>query len=173
MTNADAQPEFSFDVDVRSLTPAGKKYHLKAGPNECAKIAKRLGVIAVHLCEGDIHIGATKTVITISGTVRGAMTRECVASLEEMEEAVADSFELEFFRDESAIDPEDDSVEWDLAEIHEGDVFDIGELLVQQLSLAMDPFPRKEGAPGLAAEYGAEDSGSPFAELHQILEKNN
>lgn len=173
MTQTDAPPEFSFEVDLCSLAPAGKQYQLKASPDECEKVANRLGVIAVHLCQGEIHIGATKTIIAISGTVRGAMTRECVASLEEMEEAVADSFELEFFRDERAIDADDDSIERDLAEIHEGDVFDIGELLVQQLSLAMNPFPRKEGAPSLAAEYGAEDGGSPFAELHQILEKNN
>ena len=173
MTQAGAAPEFSFEIDLTGLSASEKQFRLKAEQSVCEQLAKRLGVIAVHSCEGEINLSATKSVINVSGTVRGGVTRECVASLEDMEEVVSDSFELEFFRNANALDDDKSLDETDLAEIHEGDVFDIGELLVQQFSLAMDPFPRKDNAPSLAEEYGEDIEASPFAGLQDILKKSN
>ena len=173
MSEATAPPEFSFPVNLGELPSAGKRFQLKAGEDECERIAQRLGVIAVRECEGEIHVRSTKSVINVSGSLQALLMRECVSSLEEMDEAVADSFELQFFRSEQALEAIEDEEEAEFAEVHEGDTFDLGELLVQQLSLAMDPFPRKPGATSLAAEFGADKAVSPFAGLHESLEKNN
>ena len=173
MSKKPAPPEFSFSVNLGELSSSGKRYQLKAEQEECGRIAQRLGVVAVRDLEGEVHIRATKTIIDISGSLRAELTRECVSSLEEMDEAVADSFELQFFRSEQALEAIEDEEEAEFAEVHEGDTFDLGELLVQQLSLAMDPFPRKPGATSLAAEFGADKAVSPFAGLHESLEKNN
>lgn len=171
MTKQSA-PEFSVEINLGDLPRGGKLFHLKAGKAECAAIAKRLGVPAVKLLEGDIHLAATKTNISAVGTLRATLVRECVASLEEMDEAVSDSFELEFVRDESLVPEEEGVEEWELPEVHEGPVFDLGELLAQQLSLAMNPFPRKEGARSLVEDYGAARESSPFAALRQVSEKS-
>lgn len=173
MSEKSAQPEFSFSINLGDLSSSGKRFKLKAGQEECARIARRLGIVAVRELEGEIHIRATKTVIDVAGALSAQLTRECVSSLEELDEAVADSFELEFFRNEKALEAIEDEVEAEFAEVHESDSFDLGELLVQQLSLAMDPFPRKPGATSLAAEFGSDDAASPFAGLHEALEKNN
>ena len=93
------------------------------------------------------------------------MTRECVASLEEMKEIVDEAFEVEFLRQKPEPNLNEDVEDWELPEVHEGQIFDIGELLVQQLSLAMKPFPRKEGAVSLTELYGDGGSVSPFADL--------
>jgi hypothetical protein len=58
-------------------------------------------------------------------------------------------------------------------EIHTGDHFDLGEFLVQQLSLAMDPFPRKPGAESLVETYGRGADISPFAALREKIEKSD
>ncbi len=173
MSEKPAQPEFSFSINLGELSSSGKCFQLKTGREERQRIARRLGVIAVRECEGEINIRATKTIIDVSGSLRAELTRECVASLEEMEETIADSFELQFFRSEKALEAIEDEEEAEFAEVHEGDIFDLGELLVQQLSLAMDPFPRKPGASSLAAEFGAGEDASPFAVLGEALEKNN
>ena len=174
MTETEVATEFSVEIDLNSLGRAGKHYHPAANSDECAKVAMRLGVIAVQSLEGDVRLTATKSEIHAVGVVRAKLVRECVASLEPMDEIVDEEFSIDFIRQAPAEVDEDSPEDDDLSgpELHEGDVFDIGELLVQQLSLAMAAFPRKTGAASLAEEYGQSGSDSPFAELQGFLEKN-
>ncbi len=173
MSDGVAAPEFSFEVDLTSLSSRPKQYLLKVDPADYERIAKRLGVLALNACEGEINIAVTRKVIHISGMVKGTVIRECVASLEEMTEDVHDSFELELLRQSVPQNDNKAPEDIDLVEVHEGDVLDIGEQLIQQFALAMAPFPRKEGAISLAAEYGHGGTTSPFANLHEILKKDH
>ncbi len=164
--------EFSHEVDLTKLSKTGKDFHLVADGDARAKIAARLRVPAVKALSGDIHIAATPKTILARGAVRAQLVRECVASLEELDETVDDKFEVEFLRSVDDAPPEENSGEdWLAPEVHEGLVFDIGELLVQQLSLAMDPFPRKEGAVSLVETYGRASESSPFAVLQGKIKK--
>lgn len=173
--------EFSHEVDLTSLSRGEKRVRLTASKEECAKIAARLGVIAVDELNGELTLKATKVEITIRGHMRARLIRECVASLEEMDEEISEDFDVTFLRqaDEHAFSSEDasDDASWDgeevPPEIHEGDHFDLGEFLVQQLALAMDPFPRKPGAVSLAEAYGGGGKVSPFSGLREKLEKRD
>jgi len=169
---SDIAHEFSHEVDLTKLSKTGKNFRLEADEDARAKIAARLRVPAVKALTGDIHISATPKTILARGVVRAQLVRECVASLEELDETVDDAFEVEFLRsaDDAAPDSSDDE-DWLAPEVHEEPVFDIGELLVQQLSLAMDPFPRKQGAVSLAETYGRASESSPFAVLQGKIEK--
>ena len=173
--------EFSVAVDLRALKGGGKTFRLAASPEECALLAKRLGVPAVQRLEGEIALAVSKTEITAAGTLRAALTRQCVASLEEMTETVEDAFEVAFVRsppnalqlqDEVEAETEAETEDWDAPEVHEGDVFDLGEFLTQQLALAMAPFPRKPGAASLAEQFGEDKPVSPFADLARRLGDN-
>ena len=174
MTQEDLAPEYSVDVDLTSLGRAGKLFRLAANEDECRKIAARLGVISIEKLEGEMRLTATKTDINATGVVQASLMRECVASLEPMPETIDENFEISFVRQAPA-DPgaaDEKSEDWILPEVHEGDMFDVGELLVQQLSLAMAPFPRKPGAISLAEQYGQSGRVSPFSDLQAILEKD-
>jgi uncharacterized metal-binding protein YceD (DUF177 family) len=118
-----------------------------------------------------MEVRATKTVIYVEGSLSASLTRECVASLELMDEQVTEMFELEFSRVASAdaVDPFD----IEAPEVIEGDKLDLGELLVQQLSLAMAPFPRKPDTPSLAEAYAPPEKVSPFAALKGALGKSD
>ena len=169
--------EFSVAVDLRALKGGRKTFRLAASPEECALLAKRLGVPGVQRLEGEIALAVSKTEITAAGTLHAALTRQCVASLEEMTETVEDAFEIAFVRSPpNAPQPQDEgeaeTEDWDAPEVHEGDVFDLGEFLAQQLALAMAPFPRKPGAASLAEQYGEDKPVSPFADLARRLEDN-
>ncbi len=166
------EPEFSVTVDLAGLPRGGKRFKLSANAEECARIAERLGVPAVARLEGEINLKANAKTIEAEGKISAALTRICVASLEEMAEAVDERFSVNYVREETASlpDPEDES--WDAPEYHEGDRFDLGELLTQQLALAMTAFPRKEGAASLADQYGAVQNDSPFAALQGKFEKS-
>ena len=172
MTDNGAVPELSKEVELSSLGAGGKLFPLQADDEACARIAKRLGIPRVKSLAGEIRLSATKKDIKATGVVRAELVRECVASLEEMDEAVDEAFELEFLREEDPEQLQDGREEWELPEVHEGEIFDVGELLVQQLSLAMDPFPRKEGARSLAEDYGVEAESSPFAVLKSESKKS-
>ncbi len=173
MTQSDNPlPEFSYEIDVDDVGRAGKKFHLRANGTERAKIAKRLKTPSVEKLEGEIRVTASKTTVRITGDILADLTRECVASLEHMPETVAESFEIDFTR----IPPENDDVEeedLDAPEFLEGETLDLGELLVQQLSLSMEPFPRKQGAKSLAEAYAPKENASPFAGLKQALGKSD
>lgn len=164
--------EFSFVIDLDALPRGGKHFKLAANADERARIAKRLGVPAVEKLEGDVRLSANARTIEAEGEIRAALTRVCVSSLEEMPETVEEAFEARFVRDEAASIKEPDDETWETPEYHEGRDFDVGDLLTQQLALAMAPFPRKEGAASLAEQYGAAQHDSPFAILKEKIEKS-
>ena len=172
MTQTEQRPEFSVVVTLGKLPPEGKSFHLAPDEAERNAVADRLDVVAVDALAGEIHLSATREKITARGKVTAALKRECVASLEEMSEAIDEAFEIEFLRREEAIDEMSDEDKWDAPDVHTAPDFDVGELLVQQLSLAMNPFPRKEGAASLADLYGRAPETSPFAALQGKIEKS-
>ncbi len=164
--------EFSHEVDLTKISKTGRDYRLEADAAARKRIAERLRVPSVEALAGEIHIAATRKAVFVRGSVRGRLTRECVVSLEEMPETVDDRFEVEFVRcaDDAPVE-EDNAENWHEPEAHRGVVFDIGELLVQQFSLALDPFPRKPGAVSLAQTYGTEKLSSPFSILQGKIDK--
>ncbi len=164
-------PEFSFEISLDDLGKQEKRYRLSATADERAKIAKRLETPSVEKLEGDMQVRATRTVVYVAGSLSASLTRECVASLEPMGEEVSEAFELEFSR----LAPADEIDPFDLEapEAIEGDVLDLGELLVQQLSLAMTPFPRKPDAESLADAYAPHENISPFAALKGAFGKSD
>lgn len=176
---ADTETEFSYRIDLNALPRAGKSFSLSAPEHIRAKVANRLGAPSVEKLEGDAALSATRTKISLSGVLRASLTRECVASLEPMAENIEEEFDVTFLRqpdtqptDGPANDESWDSEE-DAPEIHYGDHFDLGEFLVQQVSLAMDPFPRKPGAESLVETYGSVGNVSPFAALREKIQKSD
>ncbi|MBT8473501.1 MAG: DUF177 domain-containing protein [Marinicaulis sp.] len=159
MTVADA--EFSHVVVLADLPRGGASFRLAANEEERARITKRLDVVAVKHIEGAVKIRANRAEIFLTGTLLASLTRECVASLDEMAEDIAEDFELVFLRGDAT--PAEGDEEAALPDIHEGAEFDIGDFLVQQLSLAMDPFPRKDGVTSLAEQYGQDEEKTAFA----------
>ena len=171
------EPEFSHSVDLLAGPVKGKKFHLAADEETCAKVASRLGIPAVKNLEGDLALHVSRTEINVKGVLKATLIRECVASLEEMTETIDEEFDTMFLRQggDSARFKETDEESWDgeevPPEIHDADSFDLGEFLVQQLALAMEAFPRKPGAASLTDSYGGADNVSPFAILREKVEK--
>jgi len=166
-------PEFSHVIELEKAGGKAKSYRLIASEDERAAIAKRLKIPAVNRLEGEVRISTTRHEINIEGALSANLTRECVASLELMDEEIAEPFEIVFLRQAPDGDEAGEGENWEEPEVHEGADLDIGEVLVQQLSLAMDPWPRKEGAVSLAEQYGEKDRISPFAGLKEALKKSD
>lgn len=158
-------------VVVDSIPPQGLDIEIEAGPLERAAIATRLAVPNVIRLKGAFALALTARGVDVDATMDAAVTRECVASLEPFEEPIFETFRLSFVREGAP--PAEVEIDEETPEPLEGDAIDLGEILIQQLSLAMDPYPRKPGARSLATEYAPEAKVSPFAGLKAALEKGS
>lgn len=175
MESTMPQPvEFSRPVDVTRL-PAGKAvYDIAAAPAERAALARRFGLIALDRLEASVTLERLAgDFVRLSAALTADVVQQCVVTLEPVPSRVEDRSSLVY--GESAV-PEGDELdltldgESELVEPLEGGVIDIGEAVAQQLSLALDPYPRAPGAPAVGEETDAAAS-SPFAVLARLREK--
>lgn len=173
MTAGD--PEFSRPFQAESVPPGGRALRIAAGPEECAALAARFGLVALKSLEADLKLNKVRggRMVRVAGRLRAAAVQTCVVTLEPVDSSVEDSFQA-LFAPASEIDPDGEDLEIGLSEDDgpepmEGGRIDLGELVAQHLSLALDPYPRKPDAAftavleGEAAEEPAKPS--PFAVL--------
>lgn len=163
--------EFPRPFAVDALGEEEAVQTLEAGPAECQAIARRLGLEALRSLRAELRIKRQGggPLVRLTGRFEAALVQLCVVSLEPLEQETAEAFSQDF-----SLEPP--SVEGDLEltlededlpeEVRDGTI-DLGEAVVQQLAVALDPYPRRPEAevpPGLQA--GREDeAANPFAAL--------
>ena len=132
-----------------------------------AALASAFGIPGVQRLSGEAQAARRGGVVEVEGTVRAALTRACVASLEEMTETIEENFAVAYT--EHPREPAEGEAEADLdaPEPIEDGVLDLGAVLLEQLVLAMDPHPRIEGAEA-PADPGAGARITPFDVLKQM-----
>lgn len=168
-------PEFSRPFQADSVPPGGRALRVTAAPEECAALAARFGLVALNSLEADLKLNKVRggKMVRVAGTLRAAAVQSCVVTLEPMDTTVEDSFQAVFVP-ASELDPDGPELEVGLSEEDgpepmDGGRIDLGELVAQHLSLALDPYPRKPDAAftGVAEGQGAEEPAkpSPFAVL--------
>jgi len=171
------ESEFSRILDTHVLLQGPETFSLSASGTELEKIAKRLGIVSIQSLGAGITVHAptrAQKCIQLDVLLKAELVQTCVVSLAPVEETVKEHFSLLI---SNALAPEESLQEdnWlDLAEeeaetiyVGETGVFDIGEVIIQYLSLAIDPYPRR---PDAAFTPLIEDmpSKTPFAELKTL-----
>jgi hypothetical protein len=165
-------PEFfrPFAVDRLGATPLIET--LKATPEECAALAKRLRLRALNQLTATVRFEwQPGGLIKVSGRLAADVVQTCVVTLVDFPSHVEDSFEVDFGDAPADFDGDEISldIDHDPPEPIEAGAIDAGELVTQYLSLALDPHPR---APGASLDPAVADSDadalSPFAVLKQL-----
>ncbi len=162
-------PEFHRPLEIARVPPDGSAETLAAEPDECAALARRLGLHAV------ISLAATLDVMPwrrkgakVTGAVRAEIVQTCVVSLDDFTASVREPVERYYLPPGLSTGAEDED---DADEIVNG-VVDLGELVSETLALSIDPYPRK---PGVAFQPAAEPDGpspvSPFTALAKAMPK--
>jgi uncharacterized metal-binding protein YceD (DUF177 family) len=154
-------PEFHRPLSADRILP-GAVHDIAADAAECAALALRLGIPALHAFACHFRLTPESGgAILAEGHLTARLVRECVVSLDPFETTETENFRVRFVpagRETDEPDPESDD---ELP--YEGVTIDLGEAAAEQLALALDPYPRKPGA-DLPGDAGAQD-GSPFAAL--------
>jgi uncharacterized metal-binding protein YceD (DUF177 family) len=162
--------EFSKPIDVMRLPAGGGTYALAASAEERAALAVRFALLSLDRLEAEVQLEpAAGGFYRLSARLSADLTQACVVTLEPVASHIEESFSLLYGtpddQDEVLLDGDSETIE-----PLEGGIVDIGEAVAQQLSLALDPFPRAPGA-ALAEEADLSDQNppeSPFAALAKL-----
>ena len=139
-----------------------------------ARIAKVLGLNVLASLDADIAVSSWLDGVEIRGTWRATVGQTCGVSLEPFETELEGDLQIRAVPQgsqalaqadedhEVELDPEAD----DPPDVLTSDQIDLGAYVVEDLSLAIDPFPRKPGADFEPPEATAEIS--PFAVLAKL-----
>lgn len=163
-------PEFSQRIDGLRLSPGGEQYEISANAEERAALAKRFELLALDRLEAKVKLTPMAGgYYRLIADFEAELTQACSITSEPVPARVAENFamiygpveessEIVLDGDAEPVEPLDDGM------------IDIGEAVAQQLSLALDPFPR---APGATLEKEADLSEqrpreSPFAALARL-----
>jgi uncharacterized metal-binding protein YceD (DUF177 family) len=173
----DEVPEFSRPMAVDHLGEAAVLKEITATAEERAALACRFDLLALDRLDANLSIERLpgKGVIRVGGRFEADVTQACVVSLEPVPTHISQDFtqlyalapETPVAR-EHVIDAEAD----DPPEALGPGGLDLGEAVVQQFALALDPYPRApEARPPWAPDRGAPppaDAGGPFAILKAL-----
>lgn len=161
-------PEFSRPVALARIPPEGRQQSLRATPAECAALALRFGIPAVNRLAAELRLMPEPAGgVSIVGRLAAEVVQDCVVTLEPVVLQVDAPVHLRVLGPGEAYSDDPDAPDDVDAP---GGVADLGEAVAEQLSLALDPYPRAPDAvlPEEAAtepEAPPEPVVSPFAGL--------
>jgi uncharacterized metal-binding protein YceD (DUF177 family) len=152
--------------EVVRINEIGSGLTRQLSPDDAAKarIIKALDLASLERLEGELSITPSHVGWTLTGRVTARAEQVCGITLEPLPVEVDERFSIPLVAE---AEPEPGEVEVTLEDdapdvIEEGRI-DLGQYLVEQFALALDPFPRKPGAEFVQPEEPAEIS--PFAVL--------
>lgn len=173
------RPEFSRLFSVEALGEDEVVERIEASEAERTDLARRLGLLALDRLVAVLRISRPEDgpLVAVSGHFEADVTQACVVSLVPLRNQVSQDFTSLYSRDPA--DPgETGPVEVDAAAEDPPEALgpaglDLGEAVVQQLAVALDPYPRADGATlealGWSKKGGDEAaSESPFQALEML-----
>ncbi|MCF8474483.1 MAG: DUF177 domain-containing protein [Emcibacter sp.] len=156
--------EFSRIVDVLHVGSKGKYYHYQTTGEENKSLAERYNIVAVKALSAECNlIPIKKGKYNLAVTFNAEIIQSCVISLELVEENIAGNFTAILIQEPNKTRRENSEIDFDHdeddIEYLSSNLIDIGELIAQNLSLEINPYPRKPDATGkeLGKEILTED----------------
>lgn len=165
----DAAPEFLRPLAVADIeTGAPETVRIEADAAECAAIAARLGILSVGSFAAELFVQHELSGdINVFGTLKAEAEQACVVTLDPVREQVEAQISQRYTAREDA---EEEEGEDPLEPIAEGEI-ELGEMLVQNLALALDPYPRAPDAAFEAVDDDAGEPSGPFAALAALRDE--
>lgn len=180
MSGAEPTPEFSRVVTIDSLGEVGRTVSMLANDGEREAVRQRLGLESIGSLSGTALVRkAGRGRYRVDIDFRADVLQSCVVTLEPVASVVSDSGVVWFQKQRGPVE-EPELLDPDAPDPPEplvDDRIDVGELVVQHLALALDPYPRAEGAKledvlpaddELDEDVGAVEVDNAFAALARL-----
>ena len=181
-------PEFSRIVNTEEQVSKKEKIILEASAQERAALAKRFELVSIDSLTAELTIiAASNGEVTVRGPMHAQIVQSCVTTLEPVPEMVED--EVKVLLSPHVSEEDMPSNPDDLEDLSEDELMalldqpeplvdgkiDVGEVVSQFLAVAMNPYPRKDGAElpeaALIEEEADEERPNPFAKLAGLKEQ--
>jgi uncharacterized metal-binding protein YceD (DUF177 family) len=175
----DLKSEFSRPVDIERMGDRDHVMTVEASADECLALSNRLGIEKIHDLRARVAIRRMPggRIHRVSGTLNADIIQACSVTLDAVESHINETFEEAFVKTKVArgdepveleLDPEGDA-----PEPIENGVIDVGEVLAQILSLAIDPYVRSSAAAetGEAGDLEGNATSHPFAGLAELRDR--
>lgn len=168
---------FRRTVSASKIGDAGLLQSVSARPEEISAIARYLELQGVKSLKGEFAINRWRGKgARLVGSLIADVVQTCVVTLDPVDAHIEANFERQFLPPDklSAVLKEETEVFVDpTAEDPPerlGHEIDLGEILIEELALNLDPYPRKPGV-AFEGEAVAEPSAKPFAVLAKLKPK--
>ena len=166
----------SAQVLLEDIPLGGVAVQLQATDKELLETAERLEIDQIDELEAQLFLQREigEQGIKVEGTLRASLEQLCVVTLEPLEVVIDAGLFLHFSESagENFGDWEVGSKDENPPEMITEGIIDLGEAVVQQLALELDPFPR---APGVAFKDVSSDlqdgTAHPFSGLAALQDK--
>ncbi len=173
------EPELSRPLHVDKIPAGGLAEHVVARPLERQALAERFGLLDISLLEADLNVDHAKgRMLAVTGKLTADVVQQCVVTLDPVPARVVDAIDILYapagMLDVGANPPHSDELDNDAPEPIVNGVIDLGELVAQHLAVALNPYPRKEGAVLQNGASGEEEGNgvlTPFARLKELEKK--
>ena len=164
--------EFSYMLDVDKIPASGTELDLTADEKQREALAKRFGLNAVvELRAKAVLNRVNRKRVRMKASFDAKVVQECVVTLKPFEQRVSDEFVVIFSsEDEPSVRKNEidlDMSEEDDIEYVDNEKVDIGELIAEYFSLALDPFPRSPDAV-FREEEDEENEKNAFSVLEKL-----
>jgi uncharacterized metal-binding protein YceD (DUF177 family) len=181
--NAGSEPDpWRAPVIVAQIPEAGLHRELEASAAERQTMAALAGVREILSAHASFDVvPKSGGRVQVTGLVRGRVGQTCVVTLDPIESEIEEEVDLMFAPEaearrladliEEGQDDEGPSEVADPPEPIAGGIIDLGRLATDALFLAIDPYPRKEGAVFEAEVTAPDPDDNPFAVLKALQDK--
>ncbi len=175
------------EFDVQRLPEKGRTIKFSASSTEKQKIRKEFELLSLDFLNAELKLTRwRRDGIAVKGRIAASLELPCVVSLEPVRQDIDDYLEVLFVKEgsplaglnvdangEIILDPEGK----ELPETFSGETIRLDEVILEALTLAIDPFPRLPGVEIPEAKISNDDEAdqppSPFAVLAQLKERED
>jgi uncharacterized metal-binding protein YceD (DUF177 family) len=141
---SDMAPEFSRTLAWGTVGRQEKREELEATARERDALTKRFGILGIESLKASLRLRQESGgAVRVRGRLVADVVQACVVTLEPVPQHVDEPVDLRFLPD--GAEPEDDPDGPDEIPTA-GAPLELGEAIAEQLSLALDPYPRVPGA---------------------------
>ena len=173
-------PEYRRRIDLATWNRRELPIPFDTTPEERRAIADHLGLVSLHSLEGEAVVRSWRgRGAIVSGRFTARVVQTCVVTLNPVEASIEQSFERRYLPEDlierdAAADLRARDIEVELSSedppepLSAGGI-ELGDAVVEELSLALDPFPRCDGAVvEQTADPDKDAKVHPFAALQQL-----
>lgn len=162
--------EFSRPLNLDELEEQSRLIELIASQDECRLLAKRFEQKSIRKLRANLTLAWLDRGVALSvfGNFRAEVVQTCVVSLDPVKSVVNEKVNLVFARD---IEGPCNNAGFEDAEPLEGNTLDFGEIIAGELSLALDPYPRRQDIDPAAINLGTGISFLNEDEVEKLAER--